>query len=289
MGEAVKLDSDRVLPLLQPALQRFAVEIKQTMRFGLPEGESSRAELILAGPGAAIPGLADTLSTLIETSVRVQNAEADHARERIQAVMPLGMTPAATDARRARHRLMAAAAAGAIFAGAAIATDLSWSRSEVERLRTIVAENERQLEVVRTKVAARDKLDSLSETLGKLDTLAEATVGSAPSWAAGIALASKLGVPGLEVHELTGLSASDGPTLIIKGILPAPEGQPNPVSALLEKLNASPLASQVRIGSSRLVESHGSRAVHFSVTVFLAPLNPGDIVRVSEARNGVQP
>jgi hypothetical protein len=184
---------------------------------------------------------------------------------------------------------MAAAAAGAIFAGAAIATDLSWSRSEVERLRTIVAENERQLEVVRTKVAARDKLDSLSETLGKLDTLAEATVGSAPSWAAGIALASKLGVPGLEVHELTGLSASDGPTLIIKGILPAPEGQPNPVSALLEKLNASPLASQVRIGSSRLVESHGSRAVHFSVTVFLAPLNPGDIVRVSEARNGVQP
>ncbi len=289
MGEAVKLDSDRVLPLLQPALQRFAVEIKQTMRFGLPEGESSRAELILAGPGAAIPGLADTLSTLIETSVRVQNAEADHARERIQAVMPLGMTPAATDARRARHRLMAAAAAGAIFAGAAIAADLSWSKSEVERLRTIVAENERQLEVVRTKVAARDKLDSLSETLGKLDTLAEATVGSAPSWAAGIALASRLGIPGLEVHELTGLSASDGPTLIIKGILPAPEGQPNPVSALLEKLNASPLASQVRIGSSRLVESHGSRAVHFSVTVFLAPLNPGDIVRVSEAHNGVQP
>ena len=280
MDEKLALSGDKVLPLLQPILQRFAVEIKQTIRFGLPDGESVRAELLLAGPGSLIPGLADLLSKLIETTVKVEFTPNDPALVRIEDLMPLGMTPAATDARRSFRRLLAAAAIGAAAAGVAIAVDTLWSRAEIAHLRGEVAANESKLEIVREKITTRDRIEGLRATLGRLDKLTDATVGHHPSWAAGVALTSRLGIPGLEVHELSGLVSNDGATLILKGLLPAPEGEPNPVSSLIEQLGKSPLASQVRVGTSRLVESDGLRSVQFAVTVYLTPLDPGEIVRV---------
>ena len=280
IDESRGLSGERVMPLLQPILQRFAVEIKQTIRFGLPEGESNRAELLLAGPGGQIPGLAETLASMIDTSVKVVPDSQNAVRSRIEALMPLGMTPAATAARRSFRRLLAAASLGAVAAGAAITGDILWSQAEISRLRAEVSANQGKLDIIRRDLATRDRIVSLRSTLGKLDALTDATIGRQPSWAAGIALASRLGIEGLQVHELTGLISSDGPTMIVKGLLPAPEGSANPVSALIDKLTSSPLASQVRIGSSRLVESDGLRAVQFAVTVLLSPLDPGDIVRL---------
>ncbi len=291
LEETLNLHGDKVLPAIQPVLQRLAVEIKQTLRFGLPEGESTRAELILVGPGSVIPGLADALAGLTEISIKTPAVAGDAKRERIEALMNLGITPLEIERRRSTRRIVAAAAIGAVAAGLAITVDAMWSRQEIVELREQVAKNALALDVVNANLATRDRIEVLKTTVGRLDSLADATLGHQPSWAAGLALTSRLGVPGLELHEVTGLSSNDGPTLVIKGLLPSPEGSPNPVSELIEKLGSSPLVSQVRIGSSRLVESEGTRSLQFAVTVFLRTLDPGEIVRVSATNEteGVTP
>jgi len=47
-----------LLPHLQPVLQRLSIEIKQSLRFGVTEADRPKVRIRLAGPGAAIPGLA---------------------------------------------------------------------------------------------------------------------------------------------------------------------------------------------------------------------------------------
>ena len=58
---AVDLDFRVVLSLLQPVLQRLVVELKQSIRFGLAAETREHATLTLAGAGAQIRGLAETL------------------------------------------------------------------------------------------------------------------------------------------------------------------------------------------------------------------------------------
>ena len=143
---------------------------------------------MLAGPGGQIPGLAETLASMIDTSVKVVPDSQNAVRSRIEALMPLGMTPAATAARRSFRRLLAAASLGAVAAGAAITGDILWSQAEISRLRAEVSAHHGKLDIIRRDLATRDRIVSLRSTLGKLDALTDATIGRQPSWAAGIAL-----------------------------------------------------------------------------------------------------
>jgi Tfp pilus assembly protein PilN len=52
----LRLTGAQVLPLLQPVLQRFVVELRQSLRFGLAESDRTELSIAVTGPGAAIPG-----------------------------------------------------------------------------------------------------------------------------------------------------------------------------------------------------------------------------------------
>lgn len=56
------LDAKAVLPLIQPVLQRLAVELKQSIRFGLSPESRGRAVLAVCGPGSHIAGLGESVS-----------------------------------------------------------------------------------------------------------------------------------------------------------------------------------------------------------------------------------
>src|SRR5262249_10185037 len=44
---AMRLAAEHVLPFMQPVIQRYAIETKQTLRFGIPESELARTTLRL--------------------------------------------------------------------------------------------------------------------------------------------------------------------------------------------------------------------------------------------------
>lgn len=57
--EALGLTGVDLIPLLQPVLQRYIVELRQSIRFGLPEEERSEFAIRLTGPGCNISGVAE--------------------------------------------------------------------------------------------------------------------------------------------------------------------------------------------------------------------------------------
>ncbi|MCA9295029.1 MAG: hypothetical protein KC983_00900 [Phycisphaerales bacterium] len=61
----------QIIPLLQPILQRLVVEVRQSVRFGLPSSVSTRVPIRLCGPGARVPGLATILQRELELDVTV--------------------------------------------------------------------------------------------------------------------------------------------------------------------------------------------------------------------------
>lgn len=69
LDDSIGLTGRDVLPILQPVLQRLAVEIKNTIRFGLEGRDTDSLRVELTGPASAIPGLARVLSSLLDTEI----------------------------------------------------------------------------------------------------------------------------------------------------------------------------------------------------------------------------
>jgi Tfp pilus assembly PilM family ATPase len=66
-ADQVVLPSDgisgrHIRPLLQPMLERFIVELRQSLRFGLSESARSELRIEISGPGADLKGLRELLS-----------------------------------------------------------------------------------------------------------------------------------------------------------------------------------------------------------------------------------
>ncbi|MCK6457466.1 MAG: hypothetical protein L6Q92_13180 [Phycisphaerae bacterium] len=75
--ESLNVPSARLLPLLEPVLQQFAKHLTQWLSFARSSGSgASVTRLTLAGPGARIQGLAETLAARLKLATRSTDAAA---------------------------------------------------------------------------------------------------------------------------------------------------------------------------------------------------------------------
>jgi Tfp pilus assembly protein PilN len=51
-----------IMPQIQPVLQRYVVELRQSLRFGLPENERDSIDITVSGPGSTVPGLSELMA-----------------------------------------------------------------------------------------------------------------------------------------------------------------------------------------------------------------------------------
>jgi Tfp pilus assembly protein PilN len=79
--EAASLAGNQVIPLLQPVLQRFIVELRQSLRFGLNEEDRARLAIHVSGPGVAVPGLIKMIGDelVVRTSGEAVRHDPEHA------------------------------------------------------------------------------------------------------------------------------------------------------------------------------------------------------------------
>ena len=70
-----------IMPQIQPVLQRYVVELRQSLRFGLSEDERKSIEITVSGPGSAIPGLTELIAWELKLSFGAdpQYANYDHS------------------------------------------------------------------------------------------------------------------------------------------------------------------------------------------------------------------
>ena len=62
LDESLQLRRRHVMPQMQPVLQRYIVELRQSLRFGLAEEERHAIEITVSGPGSTVPGLSELIA-----------------------------------------------------------------------------------------------------------------------------------------------------------------------------------------------------------------------------------
>lgn len=270
-----------ILPALQPALQRCAIETKQSVRFGLTDGPKGDVELTLLGPGAALPGLARALADLTQLPLAPPPPGAalpPLTASQLAAALPpeLSTIGPRTEqdgrlrvARRALH--LGAAAACLIITGDAGA---SWLRLRETRAALAVFEASGSAVADEASLA---KSDALQRDLA----IAEAEIASAHAWTtnvpAWLAEVSRRTPAAVRITTLATRYEAGRAIAEVEGVATEAPGAPansGPLKSYLDSLAACPLVEGVHLAAAQRAESEGVNAQRFALRVSLRAAPP---------------
>ncbi len=184
--EELNLTGSHVIPLLQPILQRFIVELRQSLRFGVVEEQRQELALTITGPGSAIPNFASLLASELRLTVQADEShtafdfrtpdscgsELMDAIEDPRTLAQLTLLPRriaeARNSRRLRRCLLSGAAAALALTG----VDTLLYQNRLETARAELATMQSQATDLQTLKATGEKLFA---TIGAMDKL-ESTI-----------------------------------------------------------------------------------------------------------------
>lgn len=284
-------DGACILPLLQPALQRLSVEIKQSLRFGLSESARSAVALRLAGEGSRIPNLADVLARQAGIVQPVHTAIPDNPsdspspssdRLAIRAaslseslVCLLGneatrqMT--VTGLRRALIAGIAAAAALLTVQGVSVFATLSKERERLAAIKSSAAGTDALAGVQDRALAARTATTALSRRIAT-------TMGQSPDWAAVLAVIAERTPPSMRILDLGMSSTGTTPSCSLRAYVRIGDAvnAPNEIRRFVEALGKEPLVDSVRLGMTQRAKVRGGDAETFELAIGLVPVPIGE-------------
>jgi hypothetical protein len=299
-----------VLPLMQPALQRCIVEIRQTLRFGMSEADLDRSTVIIDGPGATIPGLVDMLSMQLERPLEnASSSTATAVAEDTVGDLPIAaglldsndvwIVPECERVKRDDARLGVAVRAGA---GVAVAVLALWAgqayRAGQVAKQQLTALAPRVSEIASAEQVQRDT-SRLAQTASQVRALINNGVGDCPDWVGVLSMIAKHDLPGVTMTDISYEPAGDAktvPTLTIRGrALPPAQANADAetkgeyqrardgVAQLLQYLDKSEHVAATRILTNRL-ESGGAGVREFSIAIDLKAFKamPPEALIVSE-------
>jgi len=145
LDESLQLRRRHIMPQIQPVLQRYVVELRQSLRFGLSEDDRQAIEITVSGPGSTIPGLAELIAWELNLKFATDTRYSDYdfrapagdgselrdAIDNTQFLDRLNLQPAEAALRRQAGRLRRWLWAGAAAALAFIALDTVQVRSRL--------------------------------------------------------------------------------------------------------------------------------------------------------------
>lgn len=276
--------SGAALRSMQPALQRAAVELKQSIRFTLDASERMRVRVGVFGPAGAIAGLEGLLAEQVEgepAGAALSPEDANWTR------MALACGVGAWAGAKVRDPgTVSGGGVGTLLAGAACAAAAIGALGAAATVR--VGEIEPRVERARSEVGA---LREASMSAGELAAAAQERALSA-------AIASEFGTA-TDFGAALRLTASAAEGVVLEGVRGARRGDASEGGSRLElrgratggtaedaraalqgfikRLDASPLTSGVEIGPTRLREPEdGDASAQFTAVVSLHERRPGE-------------
>lgn len=280
IDEKAQVRAEHALPLLQPVLQRYAVEIKQTLRFVMGDAGLVRSSLILTGPGAAIPGLAPVLTGQIEIPVTADSGAPRSMQDTAAAVdlAPFSLVPRAEAQRRHGVAFKRAMLTGAGVAALLIAADAAQTFREQYRVHLASEDLMHRLIDVRRDIEMRRQAADLARRVEAQEQTALESVGDRPDWSAFLDELGALTTGKVRLTDLQANVVTNGYTASIHGVADIVDaadraaGTPDPLAGYIERLQRSPMIEGVDLGSTRLGEYEGAAVKHFTITARLVAM-----------------
>jgi len=270
------LSGDAVLPLLQPVLQRWVVEIRQSLRFGLQEQERTGAHLHALGAGAAIPRLfrviADQLALPLEEGPGMAGGGVIDAW--MGAAPRLALVPRRITAQRSGRRLRRAMLIGAASAAAAVGIDAMLTRIDLAHRADELKQTKARLATAASASTLRDQAlaELAAVTLAK--KRAAAKTGEAPPWDAVMAVLSKETPSTMKLTDVQ-LSFDKGqPSVRIIGRAPLGDRADSKgvLKSYMDALSAVPLIKGCKLGATQRDE--GFQTFEMTLTLHGVPAAP---------------
>lgn len=295
---ALGLRAEQVLPMMQSVLQRFVVEARQTLRFGLTDSSLTRPVLFLAGTGASIPNLTNTLTAQLDIPVETYAAPtlarpADADLAVVGACTPLletrvGLIPAVIRNRQERSNLSRALRVGAVAAGITLAAHGAFYVAQRRNTDQQAASLAPAVSQIDTHALRRESLYAFADQLEMSEKALSSTLGSRPPWQANLHALARLTGPEIRLSEVLGTCGADSataPTLTFRGVAtPSATTRADDIlSAFLERAAKHPLFTQATLSSSRSVIENDQDVRHFVITVRLRGSNTAPLATLNGA------
>ncbi len=186
LDESLKLTRRHIMPQIQPVLQRYVVELRQSLRFGLSEEERRAIEITVSGPGSTISGLAELIAWELKLKLATDDryagydfrapggtgSELHDALDDTRFLDRLNLQPPEAATRRQMGRLRrwlwtgaAAALAFIVLNSFQLGSKLSDMRQRAADLTIAAAETTQMKETHRKLLAAGAALYELEQTI----------------------------------------------------------------------------------------------------------------------------
>lgn len=271
---------DGVLPLMQPVIQRYAIETRQTLRFSVPDSEQGKIKLILAGPGASIPGFSASLETQFDNNIEV------HLEDHGDGVSPVesaelggfstfakveGVVSQSEYVRRMNGRLNSALRLGGTIAAMALLAHAGWTFAQTAATGRQISSLEDQVAEMESHGIQVARAQKLSTDIVAASQSIKDAIGERPRWVAGLALVSRDCGNFIELNHVAGSYSDQGKSavLTLSGTAYPGTGRADTLTEFVAKLGKSPVVNNVKIVSTHASEVSGVEAKSFIVSVQL--------------------
>jgi len=260
-----------VLRVMQPALQRLAVELKQTVRFTLGPSDQFRARLHLIGPGAGVKGLGAVLAEQLEIEP-ASNEGVDFSWFSMVSGAGIDGRQGADERTEQRE---GASEARAFWGGVATAAVLTIAagglamhqsaRAQEELARTLSALDRARAE----QATFADQRAALS--LGAVEKAITQEFASTTDNGAALRLLAEGAGESIVIESLRGDRSEDGARLVLRGRGVGGDADEARASmqAYVAGLAKSPLTHSLDLGRVRIVEEPETTHAAFELTIRL--------------------
>lgn len=270
-----------VLPLMQSVVQRLAIEIKQTLRFGL-DAENRRVPVRVSGPGAMVPALAALLSDHAESQVEaIQSVErGEHGWgphnvvRRVMDGMPPGINllPATMVRRDVTRSIRRAALVGAGLAAIVIVGELGVKGRRLNHIESELALVAPEVGALSEQLSTLSQAATMSQVVAETERRLQAAMGPAVDWHGAMEVVR--GVPdlGVSLSEIECEQQEGRPVMTIRGSAAISESKGDGLRALIAMLSSRPEFESVTLGATRLRDVNGEASRTFTISMQLRPV-----------------
>ncbi len=272
-----------LLPLLQPVLQRLAVEIKQSVRFGLEEHDREGLELELIGPGATVPRLREFLSGL----AGFDDASSERAERRTTDVQPREVTilgshalkPLAASIRSRMTTIRACAAVGCAAAVCWVGFNWWIDRETIRMTERELVSYSATAQTARRTIESTELALRTRASLTAFESRIAASLGARTDWASVLRWLSEHRGESVRFASIECESTEMVPVVRLDGIATGADG-PSANKALtdfLATLREWPPADRVHLRSTVQSSDSGTSTCAFEIAVTLFSLPPAKV------------
>ncbi|MHC4975912.1 MAG: PilN domain-containing protein [Planctomycetota bacterium] len=271
-----------LLPMIQPVLQRIFVEIKQSLRFGVPRESLEGARITISGPGALVPRLGELLDEHLDLGVECETtSDRDLTGDNLERALSMVTTHGCarpestlTSTQRVRtltlRRVRKGLVAGTLAASLAVLVNTSFQYMDARDSLARIDSLEPQLSSIKEARFQFEQAGELHQNMEAMRASLDQFLDARPSWSVFLHMLSGSVPPTIQLTEIRGETQGDVPGVRLEGI-EYQSAESNAIQEFLRTLQASPLVDDVTLGGTHRTDTEQGDARQFSLTITLIP------------------